>query len=194
VRDAETANVCIEASLTGHLVLSTLHTNSAAESVVRLLELGMDSMNFGDSLVGIVAQRLVRALCRHCSALEPLSREQHESLVREYMEGTALTAQEAGMRLLGAGEATPGTPSPYGSIRHAMGCEHCGGRGYKGRMGIYEVLVNSAELRQKIQSHAPTSEIFAEASRAGMRSLRQDALEKAMAGRIDLKQARTVYA
>jgi type II secretory ATPase GspE/PulE/Tfp pilus assembly ATPase PilB-like protein len=194
VRDAETANVCIEASLTGHLVLSTLHTNSAAESVVRLLELGMDPMNFGDSLVGIVAQRLVRALCRHCSVLEPLSREQSESLVREYMEGTGLTAEEAGSRLLAAAEPTPAAPSPYGSIRHAMGCEHCGGRGYKGRMGIYEVLVNSGELRQKIQSHAPTSEIFAAASRAGMRSLRQDALEKAMAGHIDLKQARTVYA
>jgi type II secretory ATPase GspE/PulE/Tfp pilus assembly ATPase PilB-like protein len=79
-------------------------------------------------------------------------------------------------------------------MHHAVGCEHCGGRGYKGRMGIYEVLENVGNMKQKIQTRAPTSEIFAEASRAGMRTLRQDALEKVVAGLIDLKQARSVYA
>lgn len=194
VRDEETASVCIEASLTGHLVLSTLHTNSAAESVIRLLDLGMDPMNFGDSLIGIVAQRLVRALCKHCAQSSVLSRLEYEALVNEYIEGTALTLAEGHSRLMAAAGIAEGT-HPHGvSMRHAVGCEKCGNRGYKGRMGLYEVLENVGQMKQKIQSRAPTSEIFAEASRAGMRTLKQDALEKVVAGLIDLKQARTVYA
>lgn len=195
VRDEETARVCIEASLTGHLVLSTLHTNSAAESVIRLLDLGMDPMNFGDSLIGIVAQRLVRGLCQHCAVSKVLSRDEYESLVHEYVDGTALTAEEGHKRLLAAAtSAAPDHPVSQIQTRHAVGCERCGGRGYKGRMGIYEVLENVGDMKQKIQSRAATSEIFAEASRAGMRTLRQDALEKVVAGLIDLKQARTAYA
>jgi type II secretory ATPase GspE/PulE/Tfp pilus assembly ATPase PilB-like protein len=194
VRDEETASVCIEASLTGHLVLSTLHTNSAAESVIRLLDLGMDPMNFGDSLIGIVAQRLVRNLCKHCSVAKVLSREEYESLVQEYIDGTALTAAEGHQRLLTAASQASGDPSLPISMRHAVGCERCGDRGYKGRMGIYEVLENVGDMKHKIQSRAPTFEIFAEASKAGMRTLRQDAIEKVVAGLIDLKQARSIYA
>ena len=193
VRDEETASVCVEASLTGHLVLSTLHTNSAAESVIRLLDLGMDPMNFGDSLVGIVAQRLVRGLCQHCSVSAVLSREDYEALVQEYIEGTALSPEEGNLRLLKAASVASAAPVLQISTRHAVGCERCGGRGYKGRMGIYEILENVGEMRQKIQARAPTSAIFAEASRAGMRTLRQDALEKVVCGLIDLKQARTAY-
>ena len=194
VRDEETASVCVEASLTGHLVLSTLHTNSAAESVIRLLDLGMDPMNFGDSLIGIVAQRLVRGLCKHCSQAEVLSREHYEALVHEYIDGTALTLEEGHKRLLAAALTASGDErSARVSMRHAVGCERCGGRGYKGRVGIYEILENVGNMKQKIQSRAATSDIFAEASRAGMRTLRQDALEKVVAGLIDLKQARTVY-
>lgn len=194
VRDEETASVCIEASLTGHLVLSTLHTNSAAESVIRLLDLGMDAMNFGDSLVGIVAQRLVRGLCKHCAEARPLIRADYEALVNEYIEGTDLSAVQGHERLMAAAQAASQEPVTQVHLHHAVGCEHCGGRGYKGRTGIYEVLENIGDMKRKIQSRAPTSEIFAEASRAGMRTLRQDALEKAVAGLIDLKQARTVYA
>jgi type II secretory ATPase GspE/PulE/Tfp pilus assembly ATPase PilB-like protein len=194
VRDEETASVCVEASLTGHLVLSTLHTNSAAESVIRLLDLGMDPMNFGDSLIGIVAQRLVRALCKHCSQSKVLSREEYESLVLEYIDGSALTPVDGHNRLVAVATAAFGEPVPPMSMRHAVGCEQCGGRGYKGRMGIYEILENIGDMRLKIQSRAPTTEIFNEASRAGMRTLRQDALEKVVAGLIDLKQARTIYA
>lgn len=194
VRDEETASVCIEASLTGHLVLSTLHTNSAAESVIRLLDLGMDPMNFGDSLIGIVAQRLVRALCKHCSEPKVLTRDEYEALVHEYIDGTALSAAEGHARLAAAASESAGKPVQQISMRHAVGCEHCGDRGYKGRMGIYEVLENVGDMKHKIQSRAPTYEIFAEASKAGMRTLRQDALEKAVAGLIDMKQAKTVYA
>ena len=194
VRDGETAGVCIEASLTGHLVLSTLHTNSAAESVIRLLDLGMDAMNFGDSLIGIVAQRLVRSLCQHCSIPQRLSHDEYALLVKEYIHGTGLSAEEGHSRLLAAASMATGTPESGISMRHAVGCKLCGGRGYKGRMGIYEILENDGDMKRKIQTRAPTSEIFAEASKAGMRTLRQDAIEKVVAGQIDLKQARTVYA
>ncbi len=194
VRDSETAGVCIEASLTGHLVLSTLHTNSASESVIRLLDLGMDAMNFGDSLIGIVAQRLVRSLCPHCCVSRALSHDEYELLVKEYIQGTSLSPEEGHRRLLAAASPAAEGAQSCISVRHAVGCKLCGGRGYKGRLGIYEILENDGDMRRKIQTRAPTSEIFAEASKAGMRTLRQDALEKVVAGQIDLKQARTVYA
>ncbi len=192
VRDDETANVCIEASLTGHLVLSTLHTNGAAESVSRLLELGMDPLNFGDSLIGVVAQRLVRGLCKNCASAKVLSDDALQSIVDDYIAGTDLTVDEARKRLLAAASFGNMAGAPV-SVHEAVGCEHCGGRGYKGRTGIYEVLENVGEMRHKIQTGAPTSEIFAVASRAGMRTLRQDALEKVLTGVIDLEQAKTVY-
>ena len=192
VRDEETARVCIEASLTGHLVFSTLHTNGAAESVIRLLDLGMDPLNFGDSLIGIVAQRLVHSLCKHCASTRVLTDRELDELVAEYVTGTAITAEEGRQRLLAAASAA--RPEEAISIREACGCDQCSGRGYKGRMGIYEVLENVGDMKRKIQTRAPTAEIFAEASRAGMRTLRQDALEKVVAGYIDMQQARTVSA
>lgn len=191
VRDEETARIAIEASLTGHLVFSTLHTNNAAESVVRLLDLGMDPMNFGDSLIGIVAQRLVRALCTQCKQPLALSLQQVEQLAADYVEGTALTIDEARSRLLLAG----GWDAPdKAHIFQPQGCPICNAKGYKGRIGIYEVLQNGAELKLRIQSRAATSLIFAQGIETGMRSLKQDALEKVCAGLIDLKQAMTVYA
>ena len=192
VRDEETASTCIEASLTGHLVLSTLHTNSAAESVIRLLDLGMDAMNFGDSLIGIVAQRLVRALCRHCARPQVLSGQELSALVEEYVQGTALTIEEGSRRLLeAAATVAPQADAPVRAY-HAVGCAHCNQRGYKGRMGIYEILENVGNMKPMIQARRPTSEIFMEASRNGMRTLHQDALEKVVSGQIDLKQARLV--
>lgn len=190
IRDEETARIAIEASLTGHLVLSTLHTNNAAESIVRLLDLGMDPMNFADSLIGIVAQRLVRALCKNCKAKEPLASHEFDLLAQEYMEGTALSLEEARKRLLEAGHMEPGGEM---NLYRAVGCDTCGGKGYKGRMGIYETLENSPELKHLIQTRAATSLIFEQAIASGTRSLKQDALEKVFAGTIDHKQAVTVY-
>ena len=192
VRDAETASVCVEASLTGHLVMSTLHTNSAAESVIRLLDLGMDPLNFGDSLIAIVAQRLVRALCPACSMSHVLTEVELDALALDYVHGTALPAATARLRLLDAGSADVGLPTLAVSLREARGCSRCGGRGYKGRLGVYEVLENIGGMAHLIQARAPTSEVFALACANGMRTLRQDALEKACAGLIDLKQVRTV--
>jgi len=190
IRDAETAKIAIEASLTGHLVLSTLHTNNASESVVRLLDLGMDPMNFADSLLGIVAQRLVRALCTHCAHEQPLGDDGWEALLQEYMEGSELSRQQAQARLLAA--ASVDSPAAV-HTRHAVGCTHCAGKGYKGRLGVYEILQNSRTIKQLIQRRARPSEIFDTAVSEGMRSLRHDALEKVVQGHIDLKQARTAY-
>ena len=190
IRDAETARIAIEASLTGHLVLSTLHTNNASESVVRLLDLGMDPMNFADSLLGLVAQRLVRALCPHCAQPRGLDETAWTALLEEYREGGDLDLLQAQARLLAAaGVATRAEVR----VRHAVGCERCGGKGYKGRMGVYEILQNSRAIRLLIQSRARPSEVFDLAVREGMRSLRHDALEKVVQGHIDLRQARTAY-
>lgn len=190
IRDQETAKIVIEASLTGHLVLSTLHTNSASESVVRLLDLGMDALNFADSLIGIVAQRLVRSLCSHCAQPAPLAPGQFTELVQEYVQGAPLTEAEGAARLLAAaGVATPEALR----VNTAHGCERCAGKGYKGRIGIYEILENGAALRLLIQRNARPTELFEEAVRAGMHSLRHDALEKYVQGLIDLRQARVAY-
>ncbi|MEX1166449.1 MAG: GspE/PulE family protein [Hydrogenophaga sp.] len=190
IRDAETAKIAIEASLTGHLVLSTLHTNNASESVVRLLDLGMDPMNFADSLLGLVAQRLVRKLCTVCSKSHALDADGWQALVEEYREGSQLSPLEAQSRLL----AAAGVDSPEQvHTRHAVGCEHCSGKGYKGRIGVYEILKNSRTIKQLIQTRARPSDIFDVAVSEGMRSLRHDALEKVVQGLMDMKQARSAY-
>ena len=190
VRDAETAKIVIEASLTGHLVLSTLHTNSASESVVRLLDLGMDAMNFADSLVGIVAQRLVRALCSHCSTSEALQPQQWDALVKEYVFESPLTESEGAARLLQAAGVERFEDI---SVKTAHGCPHCSGKGYKGRVGIYEILENGPAMRQLIQHSARPTELFEAAVHHGMHSLRHDALEKWVSGQIDLRQARVAF-
>jgi type II secretory ATPase GspE/PulE/Tfp pilus assembly ATPase PilB-like protein len=190
VRDQETARIAIEASLTGHLVLSTLHTNSAAESIVRLLDLGMDPMNFADSLVGIIAQRLVRALCSQCKTAQLLSEAEFEKLAATYVEGTQLAADVGRQRLL---QCAGATATDAVRVHVAKGCDACSGKGYKGRMGIYEVLENGPDLKHLIERRAHTNEVFDRAIAAGMRSLKQDALEKVMRGAIDYEQARTVF-
>jgi len=190
IRDPETAKVVIEGALTGHLVLSTLHTNSAAESVVRLLDLGMEAMNFADSLVGVVAQRLVRCLCSHCAQERALPPAEFAKAVKEYVQGSPLSEAEGAERLL----AAAGVESPDElHEKIAKGCVHCAGKGYKGRMGIYEILENDPEIRRLIQRNARPTEIYEEAIRAGMHSLRHDALEKWLQGLIDLPQARQAY-
>jgi type II secretory ATPase GspE/PulE/Tfp pilus assembly ATPase PilB-like protein len=162
MRDAETAKIGIEASLTGHLVLSTLHTNSAVESVVRLLDLGMDPFNFADALLGVLAQRLVRKLCPDCKVAYPASAPELEEL---------------------------GADAPL-TLHRAKGCARCDGTGYVGRMAVYELLVADATVKRLVQRRAPVIEIAEGA--AGMRSLKQDAAAKITEGLIDMAQLRTV--
>jgi len=182
MRDAETTKIVIEASLTGHLVLSTLHTNSAPESVVRLLDLGMDPFNFADALLGVLAQRLVRRLCMQCRVKREPSARELEELAAEYCEGTALepAAVLDRWRLE--------KPSLY----QPKGCKDCDRTGYKGRLAIYELMVADATVKRLIQTRAPVSEISAAALANGMRTLKQDGINKVLRGFTDMREVRAV--
>ena len=182
MRDAETAKIGIEASLTGHLVFSTLHTNSAAESVVRLLDLGMDPFNFADALLGVLSQRLVRRLCTHCRAkLEPSVREMEE-LAAEYCLDTPLQADEV-LKLWRSRK-----PQLY----QAKGCKECDGSGYHGRIAVYELMITDATVKRLIQKRAVVSDVVAAALANGMRTLKQDGIEKVLAGHTDMTQVRAL--
>ena len=188
MRDEETTSIGIEASLTGHLVFSTLHTNSAVESVVRLLEMGMDPFNFADALIGILSQRLAQRLCRHCKVPHKLSKAELEDLAREYCTATDLQTSDV-MAQWRKQYGKSGRIQVY----EARGCEKCD-HGYHGRIGIFELLASSPEVRQLIRSQATVPQIQEAAMRNGLRLLRQDALNKALRGDIDLVSARAVSA
>ncbi|MGH8689699.1 MAG: GspE/PulE family protein [Burkholderiales bacterium] len=168
MRDAETAKMGIEASLTGHLVLSTLHTNSAVESVARLLDLGMDPFNFADALLGVLAQRLVRKLCPECKVSYTPSALELEEL----------------------GEAAKSTAKV--ALFRAKGCARCDQIGYKGRIAVFELLSANAAVKRLVQTRAPVTEIAAAATANGLRTLKQDAIDKVIQGLTDLQQVRTV--
>ncbi len=188
MRDAETAKTGIEASLTGHLVLSTLHTNSAAESVVRLLDLGMDPFNFADALLGVLSQRLVRRLCEQCRAAYTPATSELEQLALEYCGDSG--ADPAALLL--AWRKRHGNADGAIVLYRAEGCEHCNHIGYQGRMGVYELLVADAPVKRLVQVRAPVSEIRAAALANGMRTLKQDGIDKILQGRTDLQQVRAV--
>jgi len=185
MRDTETAKIGIEASLTGHLVLSTLHTNGAAESIVRLLDLGMDPFNFSDALLGILAQRLVRRLCQQCKRPREAAADELHVLAAEFCAGTDAVPEEilaAWASRFGANGAIP--------LHDAVGCDACGNSGYKGRLGIHELLVSTPHIRELIQHHAPVSQLQSESMKGGMQTLRQDGIEKVLQGHTDILQVR----
>ena len=187
MRDEDTAKIGIEASLTGHLVFSTLHTNSAPESVVRLLDMGVQPFNFADSLLGVLAQRLVRRLCPKCKQGEPLAGQVLDDLAAEYCAETTL-APEAVIAQWRQG---------YGSslqLHRSKGCDHCQGSGYRGRLGIHELLVNSPKIRPLIRHSAGVDELRAAAISEGTRTLRQDGIEKCLQGLTDLAEVRAACA
>jgi type II secretory ATPase GspE/PulE/Tfp pilus assembly ATPase PilB-like protein len=182
MRDAETAKIGIEASLTGHLVLSTLHTNSAAESVVRLLDLGTDPFNFADALLGVLAQRLVRKLCTTCRMKREPSVREIEELAMEYSGDGAVHTE----RVLKAWRQTKIT------MFDAKGCKECDRTGYKGRMAVYELMAADAAVKRLIQTRAPIADIAAAATANGMRTLKQDGIDKVLKGYTDMHQVRAV--
>ena len=188
MRDAETAKIGIEASLTGHLVLSTLHTNSAAESVVRLLDLGMDPFNFADALLAVLSQRLLRRLCAKCKAAYTPAATELEQLAQEYCGDSGGDAAA----LLLAWRKRYGNADAAIVLFRAEGCEHCNYIGYKGRMGVYELLVADAAVKRLVQLRAPISEIRAAALANGMRTLKQDGIDKILQGLTDIQQVRAV--
>lgn len=177
MRDTETVNIGIEASLTGHLVFSTLHTNSAPETVVRLLEMGMDPYNFSDALLGILAQRLIRRLCTSCKEAYHPSQEEFDEMKRYYGE-------TFDQRIKVDYESV----SLYG----AKGCGACRNTGYKGRMGIHELLVGTDEIKRLIQKRATVEEIRNVAMKEGMTTLFQDGIEKVIQGLTNFKEVRSV--
>jgi type II secretory ATPase GspE/PulE/Tfp pilus assembly ATPase PilB-like protein len=183
VRDAETCRIAIEASLTGHIVFSTLHTNSAAESVVRLLDLGMDPFNFADALLGVLAQRLVRTLCESCRERYQPDAKELGRLAVEYCGETPLDAAKLLEEWRAQGKLV---------LYRAKGCKECDRTGYKGRIAVFELLVADPALKRLIQSRAPVSEVAATAMANGMRTLKQDGIAKVLEGFTDLQQIRGV--
>jgi type II secretory ATPase GspE/PulE/Tfp pilus assembly ATPase PilB-like protein len=179
MRDRETTRIGIEASLTGHLVLSTLHTNSAPESITRLLDLGMDPFHFADAVRCILAQRLVPTLCEKCREGYHPSEKEFNELVREY--GPDDFERKIGI-----------TYSRDLSLFRKCGCDVCGGTGYRGRMGIHELLMGSDEIKRMIQTKQDITTIRQQAASEGMNSLKQDGIEKVFAGHCDLFQVRKV--
>ncbi|BDV02049.1 general secretory pathway protein GspE [Thermodesulfomicrobium sp. WS] len=179
MRDLETAQIGVEASLTGHFVFSTLHTNSAPETLTRLLEMGIEPLNFSEALQGVLAQRLVKTLCSACKAPYAPSDEEWEFLVEQY--GAELFLE------LGVDRQTA-------QLYRAVGCPRCDNTGYKGRTGIHELLVPTPEIRRAIARRVPTDEIKQMALASGMRTLFQDGIAKIFRGDLDILQLQKVTA
>jgi type IV pilus assembly protein PilB len=158
IRDLETAEIAIQASLTGHLVLSTLHTNDAPSCVTRLVDMGVEPFLISASVVGVMAQRLARQICQHCK--EPY-KPPAEALTR------------AGFRTAQAGDVT---------FYRGRGCDECRHTGYRGRSGIYELMVMSPEIADLVVKRAPLSEVKQAAIAAGMKTLKQDGFQKVVEG------------
>lgn len=179
MRDQETAEAGVEASLTGHLVFSTLHTNSSAETITRLLDLGIDPISFSDAFLGVMAQRLVRTLCEKCK--KPYQPDADElTLIRRYY-GEEHFAEVC---------PDPGKATLY----KAPGCPACDGTGYRGRTGIHELLVSSRGIKELIYHKGTAEELQALSMKEGMRTLMQDGITKMFKGQTDLAQVRKVAA
>lgn len=193
IRDAETAGMAVEASLTGHLVLSTLHTNSAPETVTRLLDMGLDPFNFGDSLLAVLAQRLVRRLCAECRKSRPAEASEIDELLADYMHA------------FGSAEGRPAPVSKDAVLErwrtqnsrdgrllmhHSPGCKACDDSGYRGRAGVHELMVISRELRHLVQTGARAETLAHTAMAEGMRTLRHDGIDKVLAGVTSIEEVR----
>ncbi len=180
MRDKETAEIGIEASLTGHLVMSTLHTNSAPETITRLLEMEIEPFNFADALLGILAQRLARRICKSCKVDHHPTKEEFDQLVRQYDERYF--------------ELTGIKYTPELTIKKAKegGCPDCGGSGYRGRVGLHEILLGTDPIKRLIQKRATVEEIRNQAISDGMTTLMQDGIQKIFQGITDLDQVRSV--
>ena len=198
MRDKETVGTGIEASLTGHLVFATLHTNSAPESIIGLLDMGMDPFNFADALLGILAQRLAKRLCGKCKKPHAATADELRLLMEEYSTEMLNTASWK-KDLKGAREKVMqewvkefGNEKGEIMLNTPTGCDTCGGTGYKGRVGLHELLIGTDAVKKNIQEHARVSEMLATALEEGMRTLKQDGIEKVLGGVTDMAQVRAV--
>ena len=178
MRDAETCAIGLEASLTGHLVFSTLHTNSAPETITRLIDMGMNPLNFADALLLIVAQRLVRTLCKACKEDYHPDRDEFDKLVREYGE-----------------EQFPNLGIEYNNdliLKKPVGCAACSETGYAGRTGLHELLDGSDDIKRMIMKKELVENLREQAIKDGMTTLKQDGIYKIFKGDCDLKQVLAV--
>jgi len=197
MRDKETTSTGIEASLTGHLVFATLHTNSAPESIIRLLDMGMDPFNFSDALLGILAQRLAKRMCSCKQAYTPEPAEL-TAFLREYCEELMSTPRfktdpKAAMEAVYRDWVKLyGNDKGQLSLYKPVGCDKCGGSGFKGRCGLHELLTATDRLKKAIQEHARVAEMLAICLEEGMRTLKQDGMEKCLTGVTHLKEVRSV--
>ncbi len=197
MRDKETTSLGIEASLTGHLVFATLHTNSAPESVIRLLDMGMDPFNFADALLGILAQRLAKRLCK-CKEAYVASDHEIKSLLTEYCEELKNIDHFKADPVAAYAEIQAGWIKQYGddngqiTLSKAVGCDECAGTGFSGRVGLHELMTASDALKKNIQEHARVAEMLVTALGDGMRTLKQDGIEKVLQGITDIHQVRVV--
>ena len=198
MRDKETVGIGIEASLTGHLVFATLHTNSAPESIIRLLDMGMDPFNFADALLGILAQRLAKRLCAMCKTPYVPSADELKLFLDEYsgelMNTESWKKDAKGQREKLVQDWAKEFGNEKGEIQFhkAVGCDTCGGGGYKGRVGLHELLIGTDPVKKLIQEHARVVVLFATALEEGMRTLKQDGMEKVLLGLTDMAQVRAV--
>ena len=157
IRDPETAQIAIQAALTGHLVLSSVHANDAVGVIARLVDLGVEPFMVASAVVGLIAQRMVRRICTHCTQSRPAQSEERLAYEQEMHE----TREE---------------------FLYGAGCNFCSGSGYMGRTGIYEIMVITEEIRRLILSGAGSDEIKAQAVADGMRSLWHDGMTKVKLG------------
>ena len=196
MRDAETTHIGIEASLTGHLVFATLHTNSAPEAVIRLLDMGMDPFNFADALIGILAQRLAKRLCK-CKEPYTPGPEELKAFMNEYTTDLRMSdtwkkdPQGEAKKLYDYWLKEYGKEGKLQFCR-AKGCDNCGGSGYKGRCGLHELMIASDAVKRLIQERARVSDLFVKSVEEGMSTLKMDGMDKVMMGLTDMKQVRTV--
>ncbi|OQW96638.1 MAG: general secretion pathway protein GspE, partial [Desulfobacteraceae bacterium A6] len=178
MRDHETASIGVEASLTGHLVFSTLHTNSAPETVTRLLDMGLNPLNFSDAFLGVMAQRLVRRLCVNCKEEYHPSQEEFDEIAMDY-----------GMQYF---EAT-GIKYSSDLVLYKTGkCDTCDGTGYKGRLGIHELMEGTHEIKRMIKKAATSESLFTQAMKEEMTTLKQDGILKVFKGLTDISEVRRV--
>ncbi|MGE5094458.1 MAG: ATPase, T2SS/T4P/T4SS family [Betaproteobacteria bacterium] len=197
MRDKETTSIGIEASLTGHLVFATLHTNSAPESITRLLDMGMDPFNFADALLGVLAQRLAKRLCKCKKPYQP-GAEEVKHFLTEYCDELKnlpefkADANAGYKKVFERLQRDYGFGKPDFQLYKAAGCDACGGSGYKGRVGLHELLVGSDGIKKMIQEHARVAEILALSLAEGMLTLKMDGMEKVLQGTTDMAQVRAV--
>jgi len=197
MRDETTAHTGIEASLTGHLVMATLHTNSAPESITRLLDMKMDPLNFADALLGILAQRLARKLCEGCKTGHVATPDETKALLEEYsveLKNTESWKQHPNAEYKKLYDEWVRNFGDNGQITlYSPGkCEKCTNTGYRGRVGLHELLIGTDAIKKEIVGKAPVSRLFAVGLEEGMRTLKQDGIEKVLLGLTDMEEVRSV--